>query len=74
MQVQEKVIETLKLLDEKSILKLYDLALAFKNKKESKIMKTNKLNLSSIKRSQKILSSIKDSLSDDIQIEREERC
>ncbi len=72
MQAQERVIETMKFLDEESILKLYDLALTLQHKKQS--INVMKIDLANIRRSQKILSSIKGSLSDDIHLEREERC
>ncbi len=72
MKAQDEVIETLKLLDEESILRLYDLAMALRNKKQSVTSKG--LNMVNIRKAQRILSSIKGSLSDDIQIEREERC
>ena len=72
MHVQDRIIETIKLLDEKSMLKLYSLALDFQNKKNSETKK--RLNLENIKKSQNILSSIKGSLSHDIQQEREDRC
>lgn len=72
MQVQDRIAETIKMLDEESILKLYDIALALKDKKKSNTIK--KLNIINIQRSQKILSSIKGNLADDIQLEREERC
>ena len=71
MQAQYRLIETLKLLDEESILKLYDFALACKNKKQS--VKTNGINMANIRKAQDILSSIKGSLTNDIQGEREER-
>ena len=71
MQVQHRIIETLKLLDEESVLKLYDFALACKNKKQT--VKTKGINMANIKKVQNILSSIRGSLADDIQIEREER-
>ncbi len=72
MKAQDEVIETLKLLDEESILRLYELAMALRNKKQSVTSKG--LNMVNIRKAQRILSSIKGSLSDDIQIEREERC
>lgn len=72
MQVQDRIIETIKTLDEESTLKLYDAALALQGNKQSDIKKG--INLSNIQRSQKILASIKGSISDDIQLEREERC
>ena len=72
MQVQDRIIETIKQLDEESILKLYDLALTLQDNKQSQSKKG--LSFANIQRSQKILSSIKGSLSDDIQLAREERC
>ncbi len=72
MQAEERIAETIKSLDEESVLKLYDLALALQSNKQSNTQKG--LNITNIQRSQKILSSIKRTLSDDIQLEREERC
>lgn len=72
MQVQDRITEVIKLLDEESMLKLYDIALTLQGNKQLKTKKG--LNIANIQRSQKILSSIKGTLSDDVQIEREERC
>ena len=65
-------METIKLLDEESFLKLYDLALTFQNSKQQSNRK--EFNFDNIRRSQIILSSIKGSLSDDIELDREDRC
>ena len=73
MQVQHRIIETLKLLDEESILKLYDFALAFKNKKHLVKSNRNRVSIANLKKCQNILSSINGSLNDDIRMGREER-
>lgn len=72
MQAQAKIVETMKLLDEEAILRLYDMALNFLDKQPSNSIQET--DLANIRRSQQLLSSIKGSLSDDIQLEREERC
>lgn len=72
IKARDKIIETMKLMDEESLLRLYDMALTFQSK--GKVTPRRKLNLSNFQRSQKILSSIKGSLSDDVELEREERC
>ena len=72
LRAQHKIMETIKLLDEESFLKLYDLALTFQNSKQQSNRK--EFNFDNIRRSQIILSSIKGSLSDDIELDREDRC
>ncbi len=72
MQAQAKIVETMKLLDEEAILRLYDMALNFLDKQPSNSIQET--DLENIRRSQQLLSSIKGSLADDIQLEREERC
>ncbi len=69
MHARDRIIETLKLLDEGSVLKLYDLALTFR--KSIQPVNVKRHDLANIRRSQQILSSIKGSLSDHIQKERE---
>ncbi len=72
IKAREKIIETMKFMDEESLLHLYDMALTFKSKNQT--IPRKKLNLANMQRSQDILSSVKGMLSEDIEREREERC
>ncbi len=72
IKAREKIIETMKFMDEESLLRLYDMALTFKSK--NKTIPRKKWDLTNMQRSQDILSSVEGMLSEDIEREREERC
>ena len=72
MQARERILETIEILDEEAILKVYDFALTLTERKRS--LHKNSFNFDRIREIQHSLSSIQGNLSDDIQMEREDRC
>ena len=72
MQARDRILETIKTLDEEAILKVYDLALTLQDRK--RLSPKRSFNFDRIRKIQRSLASIQGNLSDDIQKEREERC
>ncbi|MBF0237548.1 MAG: hypothetical protein HQM12_07580 [SAR324 cluster bacterium] len=71
MLARDRVLETIQLLDEEAVLKVYDLALTLMDRKRPSNVCS--LNMENIQKIQRSLASIYGNLSDDIQQEREER-